>query len=318
MGETRLLPSRHHPVLLKEAVDFLRCRSGGRYVDATLGGGGYAEAILEASAPEGLLLGIDWDPEAVERVRTRLAMYGSRAIIERASFQALPDLLAWYGWPEVDGVVADLGVSSDQLEDSGRGLSFLEEGPLDMRLDVSIPVTAADLVNGLPEEDLARLLRELGEEHYARRIAAAICERRLTRPFRTTTELAEVVASVVPKSPDTRRIHPATRTFLALRLAVNRELEALEGLLSSVLKVLKPGGRFVVVSFHSLEDRLVKRAFHQWSKRCRCPVGIPVCRCEGRPLVKLLTRKPIRPGADEVDRNPRARSAKLRAVEKVH
>lgn len=309
--------SCHCPVLMKEAVAFLRCRSGGRYVDATVGGGGYAEAILRASAPEGLLLALDWDQEAVDRVRHRLAAYGSRAIIERASFDALPDVLAWYGWNTVDGIVADLGVSSDQLEDPGRGLSFLEEGPLDMRLDRTQAVTAAHLVNTLPEEDLASLIRQLGEERFARKIAAAVGARRRERPFQTTTDLAHVVAAVVPPSADTRRIHPATRTFLALRLAVNRELEVLERFLGSVLGLLKPGGRLVMVTFHSLEDRLVKRAFQQWAKSCRCPGHVPICRCEGRPLARLLTRKPIRPTDEELARNPRARSAKLRALEKL-
>ncbi len=302
---------------MKEAVGFLRCRPGGRYVDATVGGGGYAEAILQASAPDGLLLGLDWDQEAVDRVRRRLAPYGRRAIIERASFDALADLLAWHGWPAVDGIVADLGVSSDQLDDPRRGLSFLEEGLLDMRLDQRQPVTAAQLVNTLPEDDLASLIRDLGEERFARRIAAAVAARRRERPFETTTDLAQVVAAVVPQSADTRRIHAATRTFLALRLAVNRELEVLERFLDSVLGLLKPEGRLVVVTFHSLEDRLVKRAFQRWAQSCRCPAHIPVCRCEGRPLARLLTRKPIRPGDEETARNPRARSAKLRAIEKL-
>lgn len=309
--------SRHRPVLMKEAVGFLRCRSGGRYVDVTVGGGGYAEAILQASAPDGLLLGVDWDQEAVDRARRRLSVYGNRVILERAPFDAVPDLLAWHGWRAVDGIVADLGVSSDQLDDPERGLSFLEEGPLDMRLDRTQPVTAAHLVNTLPEEELASLIRRLGEERFARRIAAAIGGRRRERPFETTTDLARVVSAVVPQSADTRRIHPATRTFLALRLAVNRELEVLERFLDRALTLLKPGGRLVVVTFHSLEDRLVKKAFQQWAKSCRCPAHVPICRCEGRPLARSLTRKPVRPGDEELAENPRARSAKLRAVEKL-
>ncbi|MGQ9483572.1 MAG: 16S rRNA (cytosine(1402)-N(4))-methyltransferase RsmH [Desulfosoma sp.] len=309
--------SRHCSVLLKEAVGFLNCRPGGRYVDATVGGGGYAEAILEASAPDGLLLGLDWDQSAVDRVRSRLAAYGSRALIVWASFDGLADVLQWHGWSAVDGIVADLGVSSDQLDDPQRGLSFLQEGPLDMRMNPAEGITAAHLVNTMPEEELANLIWTLGEERYARCVAAAICLRRRIRPFETTTDLAQVVAAAVPKSADTRRLHSATRTFLALRLAVNRELEVLERFLGSALQFLKPGGRFVVVSFHSLEDRMVKRSFQEWAKSCRCPRDVPVCRCEGRPLVKLLTRKPIRPQADEVAGNPRARSARLRAVEKL-
>ncbi|ROQ93246.1 16S rRNA (cytosine1402-N4)-methyltransferase [Desulfosoma caldarium] len=316
--ERRCAPqSRHVPVLLKEAVGFLRCRAGGRYVDATVGGGGYAEAILEASAPDGLLLGLDWDQAAVDRVRSRLAPYGPRVFLVWASFDGLSDVLQWHGWSSVDGIVADLGVSSDQLDDPRRGLSFLEDGPLDMRMNRAQGVTAAQLVNTMPEEELAWLIRSLGEERFARRIAAAICARRRIRPFTTTTDLAQVVAAAVPKSADTRRLHPATRTFLALRLAVNRELEVLERFLGSALQWLKPEGRLVVVSFHSLEDRIVKRCFQSWAASCRCPRDVPVCRCEGRPLAKVLTRKPVRPQAEEVARNPRARSARLRVVEKL-
>lgn len=308
---------QHRPVLMREAVRLLACRPGGRYVDATLGGGGYAEAILEATSPDGRLLGLDWDEAAVARAKERLSAYGDRFLAECAPFDRLPDILAWIGWEGVDGIVLDLGVSSIQLDDASRGLSFQQDGPLDMRLDSSLTVTAADLVNQLPEEELAALIAEYGEERYSRRIARAIAERRREEPFRRTAELASLIESVVPRTADTRRIHPATRTFLALRLAVNRELEVLQGFLDKALDLLSVGGRLAVVTFHSLEDRLVKRALKAWSRACRCPVDLPVCRCEGRPLARLLTRKAVKPSAQEVQENPRARSARLRAVERL-
>ncbi len=307
----------HLPVLLEAVLERLACRPGGRYVDGTLGGAGYAEAILQASGPDGLLLGLDWDCEAVRRAENRLAPYRGRFILERAAFDQLGRVLRDCGWKGADGIVLDLGLSTFQLSDAGRGFSFQQEGPLDMRMDGSEEMTAADIVNKWSRDDLSALLRNLGEERFARRIAGAIVRRRRQRPFTGTLELARLVQEVVPGSADTRRIHPATRTFLALRLAVNRELEVLERFLDGVLDWLRPGGRLCIVSFHSLEDRLVKNRFRTWAKSCRCPRQWPQCRCEGRPLVRLLTRKVIRPDEDETARNPRARSGRLRAVEKI-
>lgn len=306
----------HVPVMLKEVMDVLNCRAGGVYVDGTVGGGGYARAILEASAPDGILLALDWDSDAIDRVRGRLASYGNRLILEKASFADLPDVLRRLGFGPVDGVVVDLGVSSFQLDDPTRGFSFQQNGPLDMRMDRNLPRTAADLVNELSESELADLIFHFGEERWSRRIARAIVMRRKESRFASTGELAQLVAAVVPKSKDTGRIHPATRTFQALRLAVNRELETLRRFLSNVLDVVKPGGRVCVVSFHSLEDRIVKEYFREWAKSCRCPLNVVPCRCEGRPLVKILTRKVQRPGLEEMETNPRARSARLRALEK--
>ncbi len=306
----------HVPVMLKEVMDVLNCRAGGVYVDGTVGGGGYARAILEASAPDGILLALDWDSDAIDRVRGRFASYGNRLILEKASFADLPDVLRRLGFGPVDGVVVDLGVSSFQLDDPTRGFSFQQNGPLDMRMDRNLPRTAADLVNELSESELADLIFHFGEERWSRRIARAIVMRRKESRFASTGELAQLVAAVVPKSKDTGRIHPATRTFQALRLAVNRELETLRRFLSNVLDVVKPGGRVCVVSFHSLEDRIVKEYFREWAKSCRCPLNVVPCRCEGRPLVKILTRKVQRPGLEEMETNPRARSARLRALEK--
>ncbi len=309
-------PTHHRPVLMQEALDLLRCQPGKRYVDATVGGGGYAEAILERSSPDGLLLGVDWDQEAVDRTRERLQPFQGRFFVERAPFHRIPDLMAWLGWDTVHGIVMDLGVSSHQLDDPERGMSFLKDGPLDMRMDRSLPTTAADLVNRLSVDELTRLFKELGDERYARRIARAIEAERQEKPLERTEQLASLIQRAVPKTADSRRIHPATRVFLALRLVVNRELEVLEDFLSRVLDLLEIGGRLVVVTFHSQEDRRVKRAFKAWARSCRCPATLPVCRCEGRPLVRLLTRKALRPGDREVRENPRARSARLRAVEK--
>jgi len=310
-------PSRRHvPVMRDAAIDLLGCHPGGVYIDGTIGGGGYAEAILRASAPDGIVVGLDWDAEAIKRVRLKLSSYRDRLYLENASFSEVPAVLARLELGPVDGLVIDLGVSSFQLDDPERGFSFTHDGPLDMRMDQRLPRTAADLVNSLPERELADLIFLLGEEKWSRRIARALVARRKADPFSRTGELADLIRAVVPKTRDSRRIHPATRTFQALRIAVNRELEALQSLLSRALDSLKPGGRFCIVAFHSLEDRMVKQTFRGWAKACRCPRNVPVCECGGKPLVKLLTKKALRPTSEEMEENPRARSARLRVVEK--
>jgi len=306
----------HVPVLHETAIGLLECRAGGFYVDGTLGGAGYAEAILERNGPDGILLGLDWDEAAVERARARLLPYEKRTILKRASFASIGLILNDLKLGLVDGIVLDLGVSSFQLDDPGRGFSFMRPGPLDMRMSSDLKQTAADLVNFLPEKELARVIFQLGEERWARRIARSIVTQRKARPFSSTLELAELIRMVVPGSRDRRRIHPATRTFQALRMAVNRELEQLEEFLAQALALLKPLGRLCILSFHSLEDRMVKEKFREWSKACRCNRDIFVCQCEGKPLARVLTKRPLRPHQEEVDRNPRARSARLRAIEK--
>ncbi len=303
--------------MLGPVVELLNCRPGGVYVDCTVGGGGYAQAILERSAPEGVVLGLDWDWEAIERVRGRLGGYAERLLLERANFADIRQALRNHGFDSVDGIIADLGVSSFQLEDPARGFSFMQEGPLDMRMNRDLAVTAADLVNRLPERELADLIYRYGEERRSRRIARMVVEARKNRPFATTRELAEVVRRAVPPSRDSARIHPATRTFQALRIAVNGELESLERFLPEVLRVLRPGGRACVVAFHSLEDRIVKETFRNWARSCRCPRERAACACEGRPLVAMVTRRALWPSPEEVERNPRARSARLRVVEKL-
>jgi 16S rRNA (cytosine1402-N4)-methyltransferase len=285
-------------------------------VDGTLGGGGYTGAMLEAGAPDGRVLALDWDEAAIERARKRFEAQAARLTLSHANFASIGKVLQQSGWPPVDGVVLDLGVSSFQLDDPDRGFSFRVDGPLDMRMDRSLPSTAADLVNRLPERDLIRLISSLGEEKWARRIAHAIVTQRKSIPFQRTFQLAELVRMVVPKTADSRRIDPATRTFQALRIAVNQELESLALFLSEVLDWLVPGGRLVIVAFHSLEDRMVKEHFKAWAQPCTCPRNVPICSCAG-PRVRLLTKRALKPSEHEIAGNPRARSARLRGLEKL-
>jgi len=284
-------------------------------VDATLGAGGHAWGILQASQPQGRLLGLDVDPQALELARQRLSEFGERAILVRASFATLSTQLASLGWQAVDGIVLDLGMSSMQIDTPERGFSFQVDAPLDMRFDPDQPVSAADLVNHLSENELAEILYRYGEERQARQIARAIVA---ARPVHTTRQLAELVVGVVSSGGRQRqRIHPATRTFQALRIAVNRELEALEAVLPQAVSALRPGGRLAVISFHSLEDRLVKQYFRRESRDCLCPPRQPICTCGHKAVLREVTRHPIRPRADEIAENPRARSARLRVAEKL-
>lgn len=306
----------HIPVMLETAMRYLACRPGGIYVDGTVGGGGYTEAILQKIGSRGRLIGLDWDEDAIARVTDRLEDHQDRLTLRKATFAELPAVLQELDIQLVDGIVLDLGVSSYQLEDVARGFSFARDGPLDMRMSQSAVHTAAELINTLSERELVQVVHTLGEERWARRIVRAIIARRRVQPFSRTGELADLVAAVVPRTPDSRRIHPATRTFQALRIAVNQELEALRLFLGSVLDVLHPGGRLCIVAFHSLEDRIIKEHFKNWSRGCRCPSNELVCRCGGRPMARILTKKALRPGQEEVAVNPRARSARLRAMEK--
>jgi 16S rRNA (cytosine1402-N4)-methyltransferase len=306
----------HQPVLLREALEALAVRPGGFWVDGTVGAGGHAEAILRAIAPEGRLLACDRDAEALETARRRLAPFGERVVFRHADYRRLGALLDEVGGPPVAGILLDLGISSLQLDDPGRGFSFQKDGPLDMRMDRTERTTAADLVGALAEERLAAILREHGEEKAARRIARALVRERARAPIATTRRLAEIVASVLPvRGPS--RIHPATRTFQALRIAVNREIEGLDRLIEEAVTRLEPGGRIAVISFHSLEDRVVKQTLRGLTRRCLCPRGLPVCAC-GRPgVVRLVGSKAVRPSAEEALHNPRSRSARLRAAERL-
>jgi 16S rRNA (cytosine1402-N4)-methyltransferase len=307
----------HRPVLLEEAVAFLNCRPGGIYVDGTVGGGGHARAVLERTSPDGLLVGIDRDEEALREASRSLAPFGSRVILVKGTYADLRAVLSARAIGSVQGVLLDLGVSSHQLDTPERGFSFSLEGPLDMRMDRSSGAAARDLVQRAGETELARIFRDFGEERFARRIARAIVEQRRREPIGTTVALAALIARVVPGGAgEGQRIHPATRVFQALRIAVNRELEELERGLEEGIEALIPGGRLVVISFHSLEDRRVKENFRSWERTCTCPPGIPVCTCRAEARAKVLTKKPVRPGIPEAEANPRARSARLRAAER--
>lgn len=304
--------SPHTPVLFNEVLSALSPGPGSRIIDGTVGAAGHAVGILETSDPDGSLLGLDRDPAALELARKRLSEYGSRVHLEQGSFAEMGSHAKSIGWESVNGILLDLGLSSLQLSDPQRGFSFQHEGPLDMRFDPSQPRTASDLVNGLHEESLAELIREFGEEPKAGRIARAIVK---ARPIEHTHELAGLVERVVGRRK--RRIHPATRTFQALRIAVNDELNVLDFGLAQAVQILAPEGKLAVISFHSLEDRIVKRFFREASSECNCPPEQPICTCDSHPSLKVLTRKPIRPSEPEIDQNPRARSARLRVAMKL-
>jgi len=302
----------HQPVLYKEIIHVLQPRSAGLYVDGTLGAGGHAEGILVASLPDGLLLGLDIDPQAIVLATERLKPFGPRAIIVKASYETLRAQLDAQGWEKVDGILLDLGISSMQVDTPERGFSFQADAPLDMRFDPQNPVRAADLVNNLSENDLADLLYRYGEERRSHQVARAIVR---ARPIYTTRQLAEVVSAVTHSGK--QGVHPATRTFQALRIGVNRELETLEIALPHLVAALAPGGRLAVIAFHSLEDRIVKQFFRLESRDCICPPRQPICTCGHKAIVREITRHPIRPGEEETRKNPRARSARLRAIEKL-
>lgn len=309
----------HRPVLLEAINSLLEPRPGSLLVDATVGGGGHAAALLEASEPNGRLLGLDLDAEALEAARTALARFGDRVRLVRASFRDLAAAVAAADVGRVDAVLMDLGVSSPQLDRPERGFRFAEatahRTPLDMRMDDRLGRDAAALLAEASEAQLARWLAEYGELRGARRLARAIAEARRKRPLRTARDLLDLVeATGVGRG---RRHHPATRVFQALRIAVNDELGALRAGLEGALEVLRPGGRLAVISYHSLEDRIVKQFFRAEERGCVCPPSLPVCTCGRRPRLRILTRRPVRPSETEVRENPRARSARLRAAERI-
>ncbi len=302
----------HQPVLYQEIINALRPKSSGCYIDATVGAGGHAWGLLQASSPAGRLLGLDVDPQALVLASQRLAIYEDRVKLVQASYARLREQMQRLNWEKVDGIVMDLGVSSMQLKTPERGFSFQTEGPLDMRFDPRQTLTADTLVNELPEKELTDLIWRFGEESNAKRIARAICN---SRPLHTTRELAEVIQRVSGRN--TSHIHPATRTFQALRIAVNQELRALEEALPQAVEMLAPGGRLAVISFHSLEDRIIKQYFRQESRDCICPPHQPICTCGHRASIKLITRRPIQANLEEIQTNPKARSAHLRVAEKL-
>jgi len=304
--------AEHIAVLRDEVIEGLQPRPGSLLIDGTLGAGGHSAAWLDATAPDGRVLAFDLDPVAIGIARERLAGYGDRVEIVHGSYERMGEVAPERGFGAVDGVLLDLGFSSMQIDDPERWFAFRFDAPLDMRFDPTQPLTAASLVNGLSESELADLIYEYGEERYSRRVARAIVQ---ARPIRQTGELAQIIERAVPRSRE--RIHPATRTFQALRIAVNYELGALERTLPQAVSLLKPGGRLAVISFHSLEDRIVKNFMREEARDCICPPEAPRCVCDHKPRLKIITRKPITATDEEVERNPRARSAKLRIAERV-
>lgn len=307
----------HEPVLLAEVLQWMNVRENGVYADGTLGGGGHSGAMLEASGGTATLYGIDRDENAIAAATARLEQYpGFHAI--HGNFHDAKALLSQAGAPPLDGALLDLGVSSPQLDQAERGFSYHEDAPLDMRMDRSQGMTAADLLAEVSEGELTRILREYGEEKWAARIARFVVERRQTQPLRTTQDLVRVVDAAIPKAVRRKDDgHPARRTFQAVRIAVNDELDPLDRALEDFVDCLRPGGRLLVITFHSLEDRLTKRCFQRLQNPCVCPPKAPVCTCGRKPKVRILARGAVPPTAEEIARNPRARSAKLRVAEKL-
>ncbi len=304
----------HTPVLLQEVIAVLQPKSGTVYIDGTIGAGGHAAAILAASTPDGRLFGFDQDHNALKIAQNRLAEFGNRVHLLHSNFKQLSKMAHSHQIPLVDGILLDLGVSSMQFDQAQRGFSFQHDGPLDMRMNSSSSETAADLINALPEVELANLIYQYGEEHYSRRIAKAIVK---VRPIQRTTDLARIVAKAIPSRSGKRgkrKIHPATRTFQALRIAVNDELTVLEQVLPQAIAQLKPAGRLAVITFHSLEDRIVKHYFKREAQDCICPPEQLICSCYHKAIVNIITKKPITPSLAEIDENPKARSAKLRVI----
>ncbi len=308
---------KHQSVLLNEVIYYLDIKPAGVYIDATLGGGGHSLRIASRMNSQGLLIGIDQDQTAIQASQERLANVAPGVKLFRSNFEAIPEILADLKITAIDGVLFDLGVSSPQLDEEERGFSYKNEAPLDMRMDRSQPFSAAHLVNSASVDDLTRIIGEYGEERWAKRIAIFIDRQRREKEIQTTGELADIIKKAIPAAARRSGPHPARRTFQALRIAVNNEIEVLEKALEATIPLLRQGGRIVVVSFHSLEDRIVKNVFAKEAKGCQCPKELPVCQCNNQPRLKNLTKKPVLPTPDEIRLNPRARSSKLRSAEKL-
>ncbi len=307
----------HVPIMLEEVMTGLSLKPTGIYVDCTLGGAGHSREILKRTSPDGKLIGLDQDPTALKAAGERLKEFGSRATIVHANFSLLAKVLKELNIPAVDGVLFDLGVSSPQLDNAERGFSYMHNAPLDMRMNPENPHTAKQLVNELSEEELTKIISEYGEERWAKRIANFIVQARRIKVIETTFDLVEIIKKAVPASARRTGPHPAKRTFQALRIAVNNELNIIADALTAAVNALKPHGRLAVITFHSLEDRIAKDTFNYLAKECICPKELPVCQCNKKQEVKVITRKPITPSSEELEQNPRSRSAKLRIVEKM-
>ena len=306
----------HVSVLLDECIDGLNIKPNGVYVDGTLGGAGHSSQIVKRLST-GRLIGIDRDPVALKAAGERLAPYSDRVTLVHSNFCEIASVLKELDIQGVDGILLDLGVSSPQLDDGARGFSYMADAPLDMRMNNQDSLDAHTVVNTWPQEELKRILYDYGEERYAPQIAAAICRRRSEKPIETTLELVDIIRSAMPPAALREKQHPAKRSFQAIRIAVNDELGSVEKVMRDAIPCLNPGGRLAIITFHSLEDRIVKNGMAEASKGCTCPPNFPVCVCGKKPKVKLISRKPIISGPEELERNPRARSAKLRVCEKL-
>ena len=308
---------QHKSVLLQECIDALNIRPDGIYLDGTLGGAGHSSQIARRLTEGGRLIGVDRDRTALAAAKERLAPYADRVTLVHSNFAEIDAILDSLGIPAVDGMLFDLGVSSPQLDDASRGFSYMADAPLDMRMDKDDALTAGEVVNTWPQGELRRILYDYGEERYAPQIAAAICRAREKAPVETTLELVDIIRSAMPAQSLREKQHSAKRSFQAIRIAVNDELGAISRMMQAAVGRLNPGGRLAVITFHSLEDRIVKSEMQQAARGCTCPPEFPVCVCGKKPLVKLVTRKPIVSGPAELEENPRARSAKLRVAEKL-
>ena len=312
------MPFKHIPVMLPQVLHYLNCKQGKIYVDCTLGGSGHARAICEKIVPDGVLIGIDQDIDAIQNATEVLKQFDLSIHLFHENFVHLPELLKQLRIAAVDGILLDLGISLHQLESSGRGFSFSKEEPLDMRMNIEARTKAEDLINSMEEKSLRNVFQEYGEERWAGQIARKIVKQRQRKAIRSSAELAQIICDAVPKKASfNQKIHPATRVFMALRIAVNRELERLDLFMENVADLLNPKGRLCVLSFHSLEDRIVKHRIKALEKTCVCPPDFPKCVCTQKKIVRSLTKKVVRPTKDEIEINPMARSSKLRAFEKI-
>lgn len=307
----------HKPVLVEEVMQYMRCHKGGIYIDGTIGGGGHALEICRRISDDGLLIGIDKDDEALAHAAVKLREYSGCIKLIKGDFRHMKAMINDISINEADGILLDLGVSSHQLDDTERGFSYNAEAVLDMRMDKQQTLTAKDVVNTYSEQRLYEIIRDYGEERWAKRIASFIVQERQRYPIETTEQLVDVIKKAVPAAARRQGPHPARRTFQAIRIEVNDELTAIKEGLEQAIGCLKPYGRLCVISFHSLEDRLVKNAFNRWQNPCTCPPGTPICVCGNKPIAQIITKKPVTASSDEIMSNPRARSAKLRVCEKL-
>ena len=307
----------HKSVLLKESIEYLRPMEDGRYVDATVGLGSHSKHLLEMSDFKSRIIALDVDEDALAITKERLSPFKNQVHLVNKNFSDIDGAVLDFGVAEVDGIIADLGMSSYQLEHSNRGFSFLKDEPLDMRMDPKLQFTAFDLLSEMSGEEIDNLLREYGEESFSKKISESIVKRREVKPINSSKELAALVSNSIPKKFHPKKIHPATKTFQALRIAVNNELENLTTFIDKAVRLLKSEGRLVIISFHSLEDRIVKHSFKKFNSNCICPPDLPVCNCNKESIIKIVTKSPIRPGEKEILENPRSRSSKMRVGERI-